>query len=142
MEPSRRGTGPCTAAAPPIGIPRLPTPYRHNVPHSLAIHLSVDNHVIQKRPKVKAWLASRPRYHLHAPPYACRINSVEHRFGFIPQQDIRRGSFSSVKELTRKINAFVEQYNARGSPFNWAATAESIRAKPERLGSLLPGTRH
>ena len=27
------------------------------------------------------------------------------------------GSFPSVRELTRKINAFVEQYNPQASPF-------------------------
>ena len=50
-------------------------------------------------------------------------------FGLITQQAIRCGSFSNVKKLTRKINAFVEQYNAQTSTFAWVATAESIFAK-------------
>ncbi len=33
-----------------------------NVPASLEIHLIVDNYATHKRPKVKAWLARRPRY--------------------------------------------------------------------------------
>ena len=111
-----------------------------NVPRSLAIHLSVDNHVIQKRPKVKAWLASRPRYHLHdTPAYACRINPVERRFGFIPQQDIRRGSFSSVKELTRKINAFVEQHNARAAPSTGRQPPNRSVPRPNDLAHFFLG---
>ena len=43
---------------------------------------------------------------------------------FITQKAIRRGSFSSVGELTGKVNAFVEHYNARAHPFMWVATAE------------------
>ncbi|MCY4610409.1 MAG: IS630 family transposase, partial [Gammaproteobacteria bacterium] len=46
------------------------------------------------------------------------------------------------KELTRKIDAFVKQYNEKASPFVWVATAESILAKIERLCSLISGTRH
>ena len=114
-----------------------------NVPASLDIHLIVDNYATHKHSKVKAWLARQPRYHLHyTPTYASWINQVERWFGLITQQAIRRGSFSSVKELTSKINAFVEQYNAQASPFAWVATAESILAKIERLCSLISGTRH
>ncbi|MDE0152628.1 MAG: IS630 family transposase [Gammaproteobacteria bacterium] len=114
-----------------------------SVPETLDVHLIVDNYCTHKHAKVKAWLARRPRYHVHyTPTYACWLNQVERWFGLITQQAIRRGSFSSVKELTRKIEAFVEQYNEKASPFVWVATAESILAKIERLCSLISGTRH
>ena len=114
-----------------------------NVPENLDVHLIVDNYATHKHAKVKAWLARRPRYTLHyTPTYASWINQVERWFGLITQQAIRRGSFSSVKELTRKINTFVEHYNAQASPFAWVATADSIIAKVERLGTLISGTRH
>ena len=58
------------------------------------------------------------------------------------QQGIRRGSFANVKKLTRKINAFVDQYNAQASPFVWVATADSILAKIKRLCLLISGTQH
>ena len=103
----------------------------------------VDNYATHKHPKVKAWLARRERYHVHyTPTYASWINQVERWFGLITQQAIRRGSFSNVKELIHKINTFVENYNARTSPFVWVATADSILAKIERLCSLVSGTRH
>ena len=114
-----------------------------SVPKTLDVHLIVDNYATHKHAKVKAWLAQRPRYTLHyTPTYASWINQVERWFGLITQQAIRRGSFSSVKELTRKINAFVEHYNAQASPFAWVATADSILAKIERLCSVISGTRH
>ena len=114
-----------------------------NVPASLDIHLIVDNYTTHKHPKVQAWLARRPRYHMHyTPNYAFWINQVERWFGLITQQAIRRGSFPSVKELSCKINAFVEQYNAQASPFAWVAKTESILAKIERLCSLVSRTRH
>ena len=55
---------------------------------------------------------------------------------------IRRGSFRSVPDLVRSINRFVEQYNAKASPFVWTATAQSILAKVERLASYTSGTSH
>ena len=114
-----------------------------NVPESLDVHLIVDNYATHKHAKVKAWLAKRPRYHIHyTPTYASWINQVERWFGLITQQAIRRGSFSSVKELTRKIDAFVNQHNAQASPFAWTATADSILDKINRLCSVISGTAH
>ena len=45
-----------------------------NVPKSLDIHLIADNYATHKHPKVKAWLARRPRYHMPYTPYASWIN--------------------------------------------------------------------
>ena len=114
-----------------------------NVPATLDIHLVIDNYCTHKHAKVKAWLARRPRFHVHyTPTYASWINQVERWFGIITQRAIRRGSFSNVRQLTRKINAFVERYNAQASPFAWVATAESILAKIERLCKHITGTQH
>lgn len=114
-----------------------------NVPENLDVHLIVDNYATHKHAKVKAWLAQRPRYTLHyTPTYASWINQVERWFGLITQKAIRRGSFSSVKELTHKINTFVENYNAHASPFAWVATADSILDKINRLCSVTSGTQH
>jgi transposase len=114
-----------------------------NVPRDLDVHLIVDNYATHKHAKVKAWLAKRPRYHIHyTPTYASWLNQVERWFGIITQQAIRRGSFSSVKQLVKKIDHFVERYNANASPFAWTATAESILAKVQRLCSYISGTAH
>jgi putative transposase len=36
-----------------------------NVPAQLDVHLVVDNCATHKHPKVRAWLARRPRWHIH-----------------------------------------------------------------------------
>ena len=114
-----------------------------NVPAAFDVHLIVDNYATHKHPKVKAWLAQRPRYHVHyTPTYASWLNQVERWFALITQQAIRRGSFSSVKDLVTKIDLFVENYNAHSRPFVWTATAQSILDKVQRLCALISGTGH
>ncbi|MDE0224804.1 MAG: IS630 family transposase [Gammaproteobacteria bacterium] len=114
-----------------------------NVPEDLDIHLVVDNYATHKHAKVRAWLARRPRYHVHyTPTYASWLNQVERWFGIITQQAIRRGSFSSVPQLRRRINEFVDNYNKNCRPFAWTATADSILAKVERIGLFISGTAH
>jgi putative transposase len=71
-----------------------------SVPVDLDVHLIVDNYCTHKHAKVRAWLAQRSRFHVHyTPTYASWLNQVERWFGIITQRAIRRGSFSSVKEL-------------------------------------------
>lgn len=114
-----------------------------NVPNDLDIHLVVDNYATHKHATVKAWLAKRPRYHIHyTPTYASWLNQVERWFGIITQKAIRRGSFSSVKDLVNKIDRFVDHYNEHAAPFIWTATAESIFAKVKRICTLISGTPH
>ena len=114
-----------------------------NVPQQLDIHLVVDNYGTHKHPKVKRWLAARPRYQLHfTPTYASWLNQVEIWFNIITQRAIRRGTFRSVKELTEKIDRFVVNYNARTRPFMWTATADSILQKIQRLCEYISGTQH
>ena len=42
-----------------------------------------------------------------------QINQVERWFGILPEQAIRRGSFTGVQELVRGIHRFVEQILAK-----------------------------
>ena len=114
-----------------------------NVPKNLDIHLIVDNYATHKQPKVRRWLAPRPRYHVHyTPSYASWLNQVEIWFNIITQQAIRRGSFRSVKDLVVKIEHFVKRYNANSKPFVWTATADSILQKVKRLCQYISGTGH
>ncbi|HSE59841.1 MAG TPA: IS630 family transposase [Nitrospiraceae bacterium] len=114
-----------------------------SVPQDLDIHLIIDNYATHKHPKVRTWLAMRPRYHVHyTPTYASWLNQVELWFRRISQQAIRRGSFQSVKELVAKIDHFVQTYNKTARPFAWTATADSILAKVRRLCERISGTQH
>ena len=113
------------------------------IPAELDVHLIVDNYATHKHSKVRTWLAQRPRYQIHyTPTYSSWLNQVERWFGLITQRAIRRGSFSSVKELVEKIDAFVQHYNRSHRPFVWTATPESILGKVARLCSRISGTRH
>ncbi len=113
-----------------------------NVPAKLDVHLVVDNYATHKHPSVKRWLAMHPRFHVHyTPTYASWLNQVEIWFNIITQQAIRRGTFSSVKELVTMIDRYVERYNKHAQPFIWTATAGSILAKIERLCNRISDTR-
>jgi putative transposase len=113
------------------------------IPKDLNIHLIVDNYATHKHPKVRSWLAQRPRYEIHyTPTYSSWLNQVERWFALITQRAIRRGSFRSVKELIRKIDSFVQHYNRSSRPFVWTATADSILKKLSRLCSAISGTAH
>jgi putative transposase len=113
------------------------------VPADLDVHLILDNYATHKHARVRAWLAARPRFHLHfTPTYSSWLNQVERWFGLITQQAIRRGSFKSVKQLIAKINHFVQHYNSKSKPFAWTATADSIFQKIARPCNRISGTRH
>jgi len=113
------------------------------VPADLDVHLIVDNYATHKHARVRAWLAKRPRYHLHLiPTYSSWLNQVERWFGLITQRAIRRDSFQSVPDLVRKIEQFVAHYNLHPQPFMWTASADSILEKLERLSKVISGTRH
>src|ERR687892_244337 len=113
------------------------------VPADLDIHVVLDNYATHKHPKVKAWLAARPRWQLHfIPTYSSWLNLVERFFAHISAKAIRRGSFRSVPDLVAKIDHFVTHHNQTCKPFVWTATADSILAKLQRLCSRINGTQH
>jgi putative transposase len=111
------------------------------VPADLDIHLVMDNYVTHKHAKVCAWLAARPRYHVHfTPTYSSWLNQVETWFRIISEKAIRRGSFRNVKELVARIEGFVSHYNESSRPFAWVATSDSILKKLKRLLKKINGT--
>jgi putative transposase len=113
------------------------------VPADLDIHVILDNYATHKHPKVKAWLAARPRWQLHfIPTYSSWLNLVERFFAHISAKAIRRGSFRSVPDLVAKIDRFVAHYNQTCQPFVWTASADAILAKLQRLCSRINGTEH
>jgi putative transposase len=114
-----------------------------SVPAELDVHCIVDNYSTHKHARVKTWLAARPRWHLHfIPTYSSWLNQVERFFALITDKAIRRGSFKSVRDLTRKIDRFVSNHNQSCRPFVWTASADSILAKLNRLCTRISGTGH
>ena len=94
------------------------------VPADLDVHLIVDNYSTHQHPKLKAWLAARPRWHQHfVATYSSWLSLVERFFALITSRAIRRGSFRSVRELVQHIDHFVTHHNVNCKPFIWTATA-------------------
>jgi hypothetical protein len=53
-------------------------------------------------------------------------------FGIIERQAIRRGTFTSVKDLIAAIETFIDGWNDRCQPFVWTKTADEILTKANR----------
>jgi len=91
------------------------------------LHVVVDNYHTHKHAEVDAWLAKHPRITLHfTPTSGSWLNLVEVFFGIITRQAIRRGTFTSVKELVAAITRFIDGWNDRCHPFTWTKTADEI----------------
>jgi transposase len=101
-----------------------------SVAPELDIHMVLDNYGTHKHPEVKKWLAERPRYQLHFTPTSSSwLNQIERWFAEITRKRIRRGTFTSVRELIKAINDYVRLYNKKPQPFQWVASASQIIRK-------------
>jgi transposase len=107
-------------------------------PKDLDIHLIQDNYATHKHPKVKAWLKRRPRFKPHfTPTSASWMNLVERFFADVTEDVIRAGSFGSVPELVRDINAYLDHRNANPRPYTWKAEGAAILEKIKRARATL-----
>jgi transposase len=94
------------------------------------LHIVLDNSSTHTTPEVKRWLARHRRVHFHfTPTGASWMNMVETWFSILTRQQVRRGSYASVAELTDAIDRFVAGYNNRAQPFVWTKPAAAILAK-------------
>jgi len=59
----------------------------------------------------------------------------------ISRQAIRRGSFTSVKDLIAAIENFIDRWNDRWHPFAWTKTADVLlpRCQPGKRTSFTRG---
>jgi transposase len=106
------------------------------------LHIVVDNYATHKHPDVQAWLARNPRITLHfTPTSGSWLNMVEIFFGIITRQAIRRGTFTSVKDLIAAIGQFIDGWNDRCHPFTWTKTADELLPH-SRPGKRTSFTRH
>lgn len=89
-------------------------------PEHLDLHVIVDNLSAHTTPKTEVLLEHNPRVHLHlTPTHASWLNQVELFFSILQRRLLRRGEFSSVDDLARRIIAFINDYNRRAAPFRW-----------------------
>ena len=107
-------------------------------PPELDLHLIADNYSTHKHPRVKAWLARRPRIHMHfIPTSSSWLNLVERWFREITVKRIRRGSFRNVEQLEKAINDFIAEHNQNPRPFVWTADLKDILPKIVRAHETL-----
>jgi transposase len=97
-------------------------------PKALDLHCIVDNLSAHSTPKVAEFLEGNPRVHLHyTPTHASWLNQVELFFSFLERRLLRRGEFDSVDDLTRRVIAFINDYNRRAAPFRWTYDGRPLK---------------
>lgn len=102
------------------------------------IHIIVDNYATHKHENVKKWLKRNKRVQLHfIPTSSSWLNLVERFFGLLTDKALRRGVFTSVKELETKIQDFIDHHNDKSKPFVWTKSANKILEKVGRARQSL-----
>lgn len=110
------------------------------------VHIVMDNYATHKTPKIKAWLARRPHWHIHfTPTSASWINQVERWFAELTRKQLQRGVHRSTNELEADIVAFIEAHNENPKPYKWVKSADDILAAVRRFcqkteANLMPRT--
>ena len=105
-----------------------------HVAEGLDVHIVMDNYATRKTPKIKAWLARRPHYHVHfTPTSASWINQVERWFAELTRKQIQRGVHTSVRQLEADIRTFIDLHNRNPKPFKWTKSADEILASVKRF---------
>ena len=98
-------------------------------PEHLALHVIVDNLSAHTTPKTDVLLEHNPRMHLHfTPTHASWLNQVELFFSILERRLLRRGEFTSVDNLARRVIAFINDYNRRAAPFRWTYDGRPLMA--------------
>jgi transposase len=107
-------------------------------PRDLDLHLIADNYATHKHPKVKEWLQRHPRFRVHFTPTSSSwLNLVERFFADLTGDVIRAGSFTSVRQLIRDINAYLAGRNANPKSYVWRAKGADILDKIRRARAAL-----
>jgi transposase len=98
-------------------------------PAGLDLHCIVDNLSAHSTPKVVEFLGEYPHVHLHyTPTHASWLNQVELFFSILERRLLRRGEFTSVDDLARRIIEFIKDYNRRAAPFRWTYDGRPLMA--------------
>jgi transposase len=104
------------------------------VPDDLDVHIVMDNYATHKTAAIRAWIARRPRYHIHfTPTSASWINQVERWFAELTRKQLQRGVHTSVKQLETDIRRFIDRHNENPKPFRWTKSADEILASIRRF---------
>lgn len=104
------------------------------MPEGRDVHIVMDNYATHKTPRVKAWLARRPHWHVHFTPTSPSwLNQVERWFAELTRKQIQRGVHRSVADLEADIAAFIDAHNENPKPYKWVKSADEILASVRRF---------
>ena len=114
-----------------------------SVPSELDLHLILDNYGTHKTPRVRRWLASHPRVHVHfTPTGASWLNLVERWFATLSEKQIKRGAHRSTRALETAIREYLTMTNESPKPFVWTKTADEILASVARYCERISDSGH
>ena len=98
------------------------------------IHVVLDNLSAHKTKDVERFLAEHPQVRFHfTPTYSSWLNQVELWFAKIQRDVIRRGVFTSVADLGRKLRRYIRAYSKSAKPFRWTYTDPTRRIIPNKI---------
>ena len=109
------------------------------MPDEMDVHLIVDNHCTNKHAQVRAWLALRPRFHVHyTPTYVSWLKQVELAGALVPP----RGPSATGSSRRQRSGGAAFPASRNGSPkssSSWPPTTRPRRrptGSPRRIQSL------
>ena len=117
-------------------------------PAEVTLHLVLDNYATHKKKEVRDWIERRNRDHMRrhganrielhfTPTSSSWMNLVERFFGDLSRQAISNGSFQSVRELARRIEAYIAERDLNPKRYVWRAEGAEILAKIKRAREKL-----
>ena len=65
----------------------------------------------------------------YTPKHASWMNQIEIWFSILIRKVLKRGNFTSVEDLKRKVLAFIDYYNrTMAKPFKWTYQGKALNA--------------
>jgi transposase len=86
-------------------------------------------HKLKTGPQRRAFLTAPSHRHVFhfTPKHGSWLNQAELFFGVLHRRFLARGSFPSAKDFTRRLERFLQEYNARHAhPYRWTYTGEPL----------------
>ena len=97
-------------------------------PKAMVLHLIVDNVSSHKTKQVSEFLqAKASRFVVHyTPTHSSWLNLVERWFAEVATKQVRRASWTSVKEMERALLEYIKHWNKQGKKFVWTKSSAQI----------------
>ena len=92
------------------------------------LHFVVDNFSAHRHKDVRQWVEEHETVHLHfTPTHASWLNQIELWFSILTQQLLTKKDFKSIKDLTKQLLKFIEEYNKTAKPFAWTHEGKPLK---------------